>query len=215
MKKVAVIHSGMGTVEQIKKLFAELLPEVKLINIVDDSLAGSVLQAGYASPAVVKAVGLYALAAQGQGCDALYNPCALIRGAADAAQEMLDIPYLCNDVPMTREAIKIGKRIGLVTANQPAMNHVSKMVEREIAAAGQGNVLNKYVCLEAFHALTKEKNKEKYNALMTEAVSRAAKENDVVLLGQGSMFAADYPGMEVPVLDVHESGVLGLKELIK
>ena len=51
MKKVAVIHSGMGTVEQIKKLFAELLPEVKLINIVDDSLAGSVLQAGYASPA--------------------------------------------------------------------------------------------------------------------------------------------------------------------
>lgn len=205
----------MGTVDQLKKLFAEMLPDVKMINIVDDSLAGAVLQEGYATPAVVKAVSLYALAAQGLGCDALYNPCALIRGAADAAQEMLDIPYLCNDVPMTREAIKIGKKIGLVTANQPAMNHVSKMVEREIAAAGLGNELTKYVCLEAFYALSKEKNKEKYNALMTEVVNRAAKENDVVILGQGSMFASDYPGTDVPVLDVHVSGIQGLKNLIK
>ena len=214
MKKVAVIHSGMSTVEMLNKMFSERLPDIKLINIVDDSLAGAVLQAGYAEPRVVKTIVLYAFAAQGIGCDAIFNPCALIRTAAEIAQKTLDIPYFCNDVPMVREAIKLGKRIGLVTANQPAMNNVAKMAEFEISAAGRGNILKKYACIEAFNALSKEKNREKYKALMTKAVTLAAKENDVVILGQGSMFASDYPNQPVPVLDVHESGICGLRNLL-
>lgn len=37
-KKVAVIHIFLYLVEDIKKIFSEKLPEVEMINIINDSL---------------------------------------------------------------------------------------------------------------------------------------------------------------------------------
>ena len=38
MKKVAVIHTSPVSLNELKALFAEILPEVEMINIIDDSL---------------------------------------------------------------------------------------------------------------------------------------------------------------------------------
>lgn len=38
MKKVAVIHTFLYSVEDLKLLFDKYLPEVEMINIIDDSL---------------------------------------------------------------------------------------------------------------------------------------------------------------------------------
>lgn len=38
MQKVAVIHTSPVSLNELKALFAELLPEVEMINIIDDSL---------------------------------------------------------------------------------------------------------------------------------------------------------------------------------
>lgn len=40
-KKVAVIHTFLYSVEDLKKLYKEKLPEVELVNIIDDSISKS------------------------------------------------------------------------------------------------------------------------------------------------------------------------------
>jgi hypothetical protein len=45
MKTVVAVHTAMPMVEPTKALFAKYLPDVRLINIVDDSLIQDVIQA--------------------------------------------------------------------------------------------------------------------------------------------------------------------------
>ena len=45
-KKVAVIHTSFVSVDDHKRYFAELMPDVQMINIVDDSLLAEVLANG-------------------------------------------------------------------------------------------------------------------------------------------------------------------------
>ena len=64
---LALIHTSMVflTVEtMMKDLFAELLPGVRLINIVDDSLLADVMRAGQIPPAVASRMADYVVAAE-------------------------------------------------------------------------------------------------------------------------------------------------------
>ena len=54
MKTVAAIHTAMPMVEPTRELFAKHLPDVRLINIVDDSLIQDVIAAGEVTAAVKK-----------------------------------------------------------------------------------------------------------------------------------------------------------------
>jgi hypothetical protein len=42
-KKVAIIHTSFVSVNELKALFGEIIPEASLINIVDDSLLAQVM----------------------------------------------------------------------------------------------------------------------------------------------------------------------------
>ena len=54
MKTVVAIHTAMPMVDPTKELFAEHLPDVRLINIVDDSLIQDVIRDDKVSAAVAK-----------------------------------------------------------------------------------------------------------------------------------------------------------------
>ncbi len=50
--KIAVIHTGPVTLNPIKALFKQWLPEVEMVNIIDDSLLNDVMKAGHLTEAV-------------------------------------------------------------------------------------------------------------------------------------------------------------------
>lgn len=63
-KKVAIIHTSFVSVETLKALFAEIVPEAKIINIVDDSLLPEVLDNGGVTPGVRMRMATYAAQAE-------------------------------------------------------------------------------------------------------------------------------------------------------
>ncbi len=75
-KKLVVIHTSMVFVKvetMMSQIFAEVMPDVELINIVDDSLLPDVIKAGAVTPAVERRMKSYLKAAEDTGADAIFS----------------------------------------------------------------------------------------------------------------------------------------------
>ena len=84
MQKVAVIHTSPVSLNELKALFAELLPEMEMINIIDDSLLEEVKRNNGITPGIIGRMCLYGQAAQSMGVN-------LIRTKAEQAGKAVEI----------------------------------------------------------------------------------------------------------------------------
>jgi hypothetical protein len=85
-KTLALIHTSMVfiTVEtMMRDIFAEVMPDVRLINIVDDSLLPDVMETGAISPAVTRRMCAYVVAAEVAGADAVLSLCSSLGPTID------------------------------------------------------------------------------------------------------------------------------------
>lgn len=215
-KKAAVIHTFLYSVEDLKRLFAELLPEVDMINIIDDSLLPEVLANGSPTTAVVRRICSYAQQAEALGCDAVLNQCSSVGEAADIAAQLISIPMLKVDSPMAREAVQRGTRIGVVATAHSTLGPSARLVETTAQQLGRPVTVNRCFAEGAYDALLQEKNKEKHDRILMATIDKACAENDIVCLAQGSMLSLvdicrDKP---VPVIHSFRSGVLQLREVL-
>jgi Asp/Glu/hydantoin racemase len=216
-KKVGVIHTFLYSVEDLKALFKELVPEVEMINIIDDSLLREVLANGGVSSAVVRRIAAYAMQLEASGCDVILNQCSSVGEAADIVANMLSIPYVKVDAPMARQAVSLGKRIGVVATAYTTLGPSVRLVERTASELGKTDVVvNPCYAEGAYDALLKEQDKPKHDRLLMATIDKACTENDVVCLAQGSMISLVEvcKSKPVPVLHSFRSGVAQLRELL-
>lgn len=208
-KKVGVIHTFLYSVEDLKKLFREKLPEVEMVNIIDDSLLQEALANKGVTPGIVRRICNYAQQAEAMGCDLLLNQCSSVGEAADIAQKMIKIPYVKIDQPMAEEAVRLGSKIAVIATAISTVGPSSRLVENMGKKAGKEVTVNRCFCEGAYEALLIEGNREKHNQIVINTIKEAAKVNDVIVLAQGSMYhllplLKDIP---VPVLTSLETGV--------
>ena len=91
-KKVAVIHTFLYSVEDLKALFAKYIPDAEMINIIDDSLLQEALaNKGITNNARARYV-KYAENAQQLGCDVILNQCSSYGECADFAAQAVNVP---------------------------------------------------------------------------------------------------------------------------
>jgi len=131
-KKVAVIHTSFVSVDLLKSLFHDLIPEVRMINIVDDSLLFELIENRGITPSIVRRVCNYAIEAEAAGADAVFNQCSSVGEAVDIARTMLKIPYVKIDEAMAEEAVKLGSRIPVVATAASTIGSSCRLVERTI-----------------------------------------------------------------------------------
>jgi Asp/Glu/hydantoin racemase len=215
-KKVGVIHTFLYSVEDLKALFAEILPEVEMINIIDDSLLREVLANGSPTPAVIRRMCNYAQELEKLGCDAILNQCSSVGEASEIAQKLIGIPYVKVDAPMAREAVSIGKKVGVVATAHSTLGPSARLVETMAAEMGKDTVVNRCFAEGAYDALLVEKDKPKHDRLLMATIDRACEENDVVCLAQGSMFSLveKCKGKPAPVIHSFRSGVQQLRDVL-
>ena len=84
-KKVAIIHTSFVSVDDLKGLFQEIVPDAELYNIVDDSLLREVLRNGGVTEGVRQRMIQYAKHAESIGVDLVFNQCSSVGEAADEA----------------------------------------------------------------------------------------------------------------------------------
>jgi len=212
MKTVFAIHTGPVLVDVFKKLFPELLPDVRLVNVVDDSLLSDVRAAGGLTPSVTRRIVGYGMLAEASGADAILNCCSSVGEAADVLARTVSIPVVKIDKRMAVQAVEHGSSIGIVATVATTLDPTERLIQRTANEAGKSVTTKRYLVNSAFDALISG-NTEEHDQLLKAEIGKAMSENDVVVLAQGSM-ARLVPSLEqrVPVLSSPRSSLEALKE---
>jgi len=216
MKQIAIIHTSFVSLNDLKAFCAEIIPDVKVWNIVDDSLLPEVIAAGHLTAGVTRRVCAYAVEAQSLGVDFILNQCSSVGEAVDVARRMLDIPYLKIDEPMAREAVRLGSKISVIATVPTTLGPSSRLVESAAREAKKTVEVKQVLCEGAFDVLVREGNKEKHNAMVLDRIKTEEKTADVIVLAQGSMLALlpYLSEFKKPVLTSPRLGIEGVRSAI-
>lgn len=217
MKTVYAIHTGPVLVEPMKQLFPEILPDVKLVNIVDDGLLTDLRAAGVLTPQLGRRLVGYGLIAEAAGADAILNCCSSVGEAADSLAALVSIPVVKIDDRMAQMAVDAGHRIGIVATVSTTLDPTERLVHRKALASGKTVTTSRYLASAAFDALLAG-HAARHDELLKSEIVRAASENDVVVLAQGSMarLVPQLAGsVDVPVLSSPRLGVEALRDVLE
>ncbi len=212
-KKVVVIYTLSTMINDFKELFAAYLPEIELVNIVDDSLLSEALtHDGVTTNARARYIH-YALAAEHLGAAAILNMCSSYSECVDIAQQLISIPVLKMDEPMAIEANRLGKKIAVIATAHCTLDPSARLVQRHGA---DDTIVTPYFAEGALEALLGRNEKDAHDKLVLATVKEAAESNDVIVMAQGSMgrllpLLAD---INKPILASLESGILQLRQVL-
>ena len=136
MKKVVAIYTGHGLMENVKAMFAEQMPDCRLINIIDDSLIADVIAENDVSPAVTRRLLQYYQTAQDMGADVIFNTCSSVGDLVAVGQKLVDVPIVRIDEPMAREAVSKYQRIGVIATIPTTLDPTVRLLQEQAQLIG-------------------------------------------------------------------------------
>lgn len=186
--KVALVYTSTTPelIELVEQEVGAVLPkETEIISYQDPSILAEVRDAGYVTaPPAARLVGMY-MEAVSAGADAILNLCSSVGEVADAAQDIArytGIPIVRVDEEMCREAVRQGKKIG-VMATLPTTLEPTKNTILRVAREMNRKVELVDASVDGAFGL----DQEQFKQLMTEYAGKIADQVDVILFAQGSM----------------------------
>ncbi|MDR3074343.1 MAG: aspartate/glutamate racemase family protein [Deltaproteobacteria bacterium] len=214
-KKIAVIHTSLVSYDTLKALFAELIPEADITNIIDESLLAEVAANGGLTPGVIRRMQAYVVNAASLGVDLIFNQCSSVGEAFDLAAKSVATPTLRIDMPMAEAAVAEGSVIGVAATVGSTIAPSVALVENAGKRAGKAVTVRPYL-VDGALAMLMGGNREKHDALVSEAVNKAVSECDAVVLAQGSMFGMlpTFAGLAKPVFASPRLGVQRARKLL-
>ena len=216
MKKIVMIHTSPVSLNDLKELVKEKMPDVELVNIIDDSLLEEVKGNGGLTPAIISRMMTYVQTAASLKPDLIFNQCSSVGEAFDIEKKCTDIPTLKIDEEMAEKAVSLGKKIAVIATVASTMKPSCNLVRTKAKEAGKEVEVKEYLVNGALDILMKEKNVEKHNQLVLNEINKACEECDVVVLAQGSMTAI-LPYLKEtskPVLTSPEMAIDRAKEML-
>ena len=214
--RVGVVHTFLYSVEDLKAQFREQLPEAEMINIIDDSLLEEALANGAVTPAIISRMCDYYQNLQELGCVCALNQCSSVGEASDIAGKTVSMPIFKIDRPMARKAAELGEKIAVIATACSTVEPSSRLVESEAARLGRRVQVDRCFVEGAYECLLKTGDKQKHNEMVVAKVEEAAKDHDVIVLAQGSMYHLMplLSHIQVPVLTSLETGVAQLRKYL-
>lgn len=172
--------------QEVKK---QLGDDVELFSLQDPSILADVRAAGYVTTApAARLIGMYMQAAEA-GVDAMLNLCSSVGEVADCAQSVakyIGVPIVRVDEEMCREAVRLGKRIGVMATLPTTLEPTKGTVAR--VAREMGRHVELVDCLvDGAFGLDQAQFKQR----LTDAAKEIIHQVDVVVLAQGSMAYAE------------------------
>lgn len=188
-KTLALIHTSLLFINvemMMEEILNEVLPDVRRINIVDDSLLADVKARGAITSDVQQRMNNYVQSAVLAGADAVLSLCSSLGPAVDEARKRVEIPVIKIDDPMTEKAVREADRIGVLATVATTLEPTIKLLEEKSTILGKPVEIHSRLVEGAFDALM---NGDKFEH--DEKVSLAAyefmDEIDLIVLAQASM----------------------------
>jgi Asp/Glu/hydantoin racemase len=217
MRRVVLVHTVAGLVPVFQDLAKGLPEDVKVSNIVDESLLEDAIAAGGLTQSVNRRVVDHVLSAADSGAVAVLATCSSIGPAVEIASRLVDVPVLRIDQPMASAAVESGRRIGVLATVASTLNPTVELLRR-CAHDLEKDVEVTPVLIEGAFAAMRSGDAGRHDELIVEALMDLALRVDVIVLAQASMarvVATVDPGaLSVPVLSSPRSGIAGLAAVL-
>ena len=184
-KKLAIVPSSFALVETLNTLARQMLPDVGLITLVDDSLLTYARQNGV-DDVLLGRIGAYFRAAGEGGADAIINVCSSVGETVDDMSASIPIPILKIDEPMAEAAVAQGTRIAVLATVESTLEPTCRLLQSKARTAHREVELSPTLCQGAFEALMAGQT-EVHDRAVIEAVLASARDHDVIVLAQASM----------------------------
>jgi len=216
MKKIVLLQTSMVSFEVFNQLFRELIPEAHVSNLVDEDLLNTLNLNKDITPSIIQRISQYCIAAEAAGADLIFSQCSSTREGIECARKMVRIPIVMVDDAMAEKAVSIGNRIGVAATAaatiKPTVSALSQVAKNE----GKSIEVKTYLADGALDVLMKEKNREKHDKLVLDLLKQAEKENDVIVLAQGSMITLEpyLAQFSIPVLTSPRLGVQKVRSIL-
>ena len=186
--KAVLIHTSPVSLDELKSLFHEILPDVEMVNIIDDSLLEEVKRNGSITPQIISRMCSYVQVAKTLKPDIIFNQCSSVGEAFDIARTQAECLTLKIDEPMAEKAVSLGTRIGVVATVASTVKPSANLIRNTAKKLGREITVTEYLVDGALDMLMRGE-KDKHNELVIKEICKAEQENDVVVLAQGSMTA--------------------------
>ncbi len=183
MKKIAVIHTSLVLVDLITDLFNKIIPEAKLVHIIDDSLLPEILLDKKITKEVIRRMLSYFKAAEDTGADVIFNICSTVGEVADMARLIIDTPIVKIDERMAEEAVRRGTKIGVAATLSSTMEPTCRLIEKMAGKAGKKITIERTLCPGTFDALIAGK-KDEHDRIITEYVKKLADKVEIIAFAQ-------------------------------
>ncbi len=215
--KLALLHTSPVLTPLFASLCAQWLPEVQIFHAVDESLIKNTIQAGRLEKTTIRRLAAFVGSALEGGADGVLVTCSSIGPAVDIARQMYDQPVLRVDAPMAREAVRQGRRIGVLATLRTTLEPTAALVRSAAHEAGAAIDVVECLCEGAFEAVLAG-DTATHDRLVSEALTDRMRAVDVIVLAQASMarVVASLPAgaVQAPVLSSPESGVRQVREAL-
>lgn len=209
-KTLGIIHAAVFTANTVAPYCQEILPEVEIMHLGDDTVQRDNLSAPVGTIPKVNffKFSTYCHFLQEANVDLIMLGCSTFNQAAEYARPMIDTPILNIDRPMMDLAVRQGKTVGLLGTLPSTMPASERLLRQAGSEAGVNNLQVKSVlCSEAFTAL-RAGNPKKHNELLLEAIDALSKEVDAIVMAQVSMsvLEKELTNTRVPVYNSGRTG---------
>lgn len=171
-------------------LAAEYIPETEYYHAVDESLIDELLSVGELTPGITRRICSQLSLAELAGADVVLDTCSSTSPAVNVARQIVDIPIIKIDDPMTERAVEIGDRIAVIATAASTLQPSTELVESKADETGRGIEIQSSLVDDAFEARQKG-DTERHDRLVTERALEVADDVDVIVLAQASMSHLD------------------------
>lgn len=209
MKKIVLLQTSMVSFETFNRLFKEIIPEAAISNLVDEDLLNTLNANRGITPSIMQRIVQYCIFAEAAGADLIFSQCSSTREGIECARKLVSIPLVMVDDGMAAKAVLGGLRIGVAATAAATLKPTSAALTQAAKEVGKSIEIKTYLADGALDVLMKEKNREKHDQLVLDLLKKAEKENDIIVLAQGSMVTLEplLSQVAVPVLTSPRLGV--------
>ena len=186
---LACIHTSMVFINvetMMNDIFKEIMPKVRRINIIDDSLLADVMASGKITQSITRRMCTYVQAAEESGADAILSLCSSLGPTIDIARPLVNIPVIKIDDPMAEEAARSAKRIGVMATVLTTLGPTVDLIRSKASAMNKEIHIEPTLVEGAFQILMSG-DRERHDRMVAEEAQKLASKVDVIVLAQASM----------------------------
>ena len=186
MPTLAIIHTTPATVANLKKLALETIPDLTVINFMDDSILPQLANNQGNLADVEERLIAYARFAEQVGADIILEACSSVGEITKKMRMVVKVPVVRIDEAMAESVVKLEKKIGVAATLATTLKPTMKLLEEKAGLLGKQVHLTPCLIEGAYQRILNG-DQTGHDKLLMDAFSNLLSDVDVIVLAQASM----------------------------